>query len=296
MTNSDSFMPAEVSAVLCTRNAQETLSQCISSLLAEGFAPKTIIVVDGNSEDETLNIAAGYGCTILSDQGAGFTAARKLGVDAVKTEFTLILGPDDALEPGSLELLLNEIQSNPKLAALQARKRVQSKQMTFFDRGMDRYYLRQPSGEVPVVGNPSIYRTNLLKLEKYDGRFPANEDTDWCTRMKALGYFVTRSELAEAVETESFDAEEFKKRWRWYGSGDLAFITKYWPLDKKRAVRHFLHPFREYVLRLSLGELVRLRPGSAWFMFLCAHYRYTGLFEAALKARTSSAANHLLGR
>jgi glycosyltransferase involved in cell wall biosynthesis len=161
-------MPS-VQVVLCARNSAATIEKSISSLLLEGISPQDIIVVDGLSEDATWKIASDAGCT-----GKGFVAARTMGIERVTSAFTLIIGPDDAMEPGSIQKLVDELRDNKNCAAVTAQKRVATELDNFLDKGMDFYYSLMPVGVVPVIGNPSLYRTHLLKQNKYDSRFAAN--------------------------------------------------------------------------------------------------------------------------
>ena len=46
----------KVSIIISTLNSEKTLSDCIQSCLDQNFPNKEIIIIDGKSEDQTINI------------------------------------------------------------------------------------------------------------------------------------------------------------------------------------------------------------------------------------------------
>lgn len=269
----------DVSAVICVRNSAETLVDSIGALKKQSIPEQQIIVVDGESNDESVSIASNLGCKVLSDNGKGFTFARALGTSLVVTDFTLVLGPDDVLDDGAILKMLNYLDSHPRCAGVQLSKKVEPKSPTFFDYGMSLYYSKLPVGNVPVIGTPSIFRTSLLQSEAYDARL-ANDDTDWCFRISDLGYYFYRLSGTFANEISSLSWVQFFNRWTWYGRGDYDFIRKHLRISKRRALRHLFHPAREYILRLALGELVRGNLPGSWYFLLCGSLRYLGMLRS----------------
>ncbi len=271
-----------VQAVLCVKNAENLLPRCLRGLEAAGMLYSNIIVVDGMSDDGSRKIAEDAGCRVLSDGGEGFVAARTLGIVSVTSPYTLILGPDDELGQESIALMLNSLESDPKLAAIQAGKTIDPSLRGFFSEGMRFYYEHLPVGPAPVIGNPSLYRTELLVRLPYDKQFSADEDTDWCERVRHFGFEVARLPELVSTEFESMNKDSFRSRWLWYGQGDYVFFRKYLRLQRRVAVRHLLHPFREYALRLVVLALTARKPAVAGFFLYVAMLRYAGFLSAML--------------
>jgi glycosyltransferase involved in cell wall biosynthesis len=289
MTSEEDQMPntktpiLDVSAVLCVRNSAKLIPRAVSALTRQGLDPKNIIVVDGESSDQSFELASLLGCRVYSDQGKGFVAARNLGIDKVKTQFCLILGPDDELSPNSIPELKRELQSDEMIAAVACRKRVDPNLRGFYDLGMDFYYRNMPTGEVPVVGNPTLYSTHILRKVRYDPRFSANEDTDWCVSIAKSGYIVRRSAVALSFEFEALGSEEFRRRWVWYGEGDFVFVGKHLKSRPGVALRHLAHPATEYLIRLPVLALLEGNPRGIAFSLTCGVLRYTGLMRALVR-------------
>lgn len=90
-----------ISAVIPTLNTGPRLAVCLDALVAgslEGLV-KDVIVVDGGSSDETLNIADEFGARILpAPPGRG--GQLKRGAKAARGAWLLFLHGDTVLEPG----------------------------------------------------------------------------------------------------------------------------------------------------------------------------------------------------
>jgi len=265
-----------ISAVLCVRNSFKSLKLVIETLANQGITGKRMIVVDGQSSDGSFELANDLDCLVVSDEGLGFTYARALGSRMVGTPYTLVIGADDDIDDGALGVLADYLEHHPRCAGVQLSKKVNINSPTFFDHGMDRYYSNLPSGIVPVVGTPALFRTELLNNNEYDSNL-TNDDTDWCFRISDLGFFFYRTPEAFSNEVSSLSWREFKKRWLWYGKGDFDFISKHWSISRKRAIRHVFHPAREYMLRLFILELFKFEFRGALFVSLCGFLRYWGM-------------------
>lgn len=98
---------ADVTVVVPTRNASDMLEDCLASIHAQGEIGE-LIVVDGLSTDDTLDIARRFGARILSDEGRGLPAARSIGAHAAGTRYIALVDADVILPDGSLAALLDE--------------------------------------------------------------------------------------------------------------------------------------------------------------------------------------------
>lgn len=109
--------PAEVTAVVPVRNAEQLLVGCLRSLRENRIGD--IVVVDGESTDSSREVATELGASVLSDGGGGLPLARALGVSAARTPWVILVDADVVLPPGALAALLEEFYAGG-YAALQA--------------------------------------------------------------------------------------------------------------------------------------------------------------------------------
>ena len=272
-----------VSVVICCKNSEETIGDVLRSVLDQ--MADEIVVIDGNSTDETVSLAKKFTPLVFSDEGRGLGFARQLAVEKIRYEAVCIISPDDIVSSGFIEKASQELkQAGDSTAALLAKKKVEQPQ-TFWDKGQDQVYQTAQSFPIRVVGNPSIYRTKYLKQFAYDDSFSANEDTDLCERWALAGLSVDWLQSVSTAEIESRTFSEFCERYRWYGQGDFRFIQKWWDIDKGVAFRHLFHPFRTYMLKYAVHMLLRAKFKGALFTMLCGVNRYIGLWNELIVQR-----------
>lgn len=88
-----------VSVVIPTRNSAKTLRSCLQSLMC-GSYPKTkieLIIVDGYSNDETVDIAREFAAKIVNNPGIGFYTGKAIGVEFSTGELVLFIDSDNVL-------------------------------------------------------------------------------------------------------------------------------------------------------------------------------------------------------
>ncbi|MDK3074365.1 TIGR04283 family arsenosugar biosynthesis glycosyltransferase [Sedimentitalea sp. JM2-8] len=94
-------MPAELSVVVPTLNAEDGLPDCLSALI-EGLTAgliRELIVTDGGSSDHTLRIAEAAGAEIVTGAASRGGQLRR-AVACARGAWILVLHADTELEPG----------------------------------------------------------------------------------------------------------------------------------------------------------------------------------------------------
>lgn len=71
-----------VSVVVLTKNNADTVGTCLKSIFLQDYAKKEVIVIDGNSTDDTKDIIASWGVKIY--EGGNIGESRQLGVEKAK--------------------------------------------------------------------------------------------------------------------------------------------------------------------------------------------------------------------
>jgi glycosyltransferase involved in cell wall biosynthesis len=102
------IVPMSVSVVMPAKNAAAHLREAIESVLAQGSAVRELIVVDDGSTDDTVALVRGLDDSricLLSNKGAGVSAARNLGARTATGAWLMFLDADDRLRPGAVARL-----------------------------------------------------------------------------------------------------------------------------------------------------------------------------------------------
>ena len=91
----------KVSVVLCARNEVKRIRKSLQSIIAAN--PDEIIVVDGNSDDETVAIAKEFTDNVIVSKAGSLTADRQVGIDACKYELIAMIDADHRILPDTLQ-------------------------------------------------------------------------------------------------------------------------------------------------------------------------------------------------
>lgn len=104
----------QISIIIATYNAAKTLRTCFDSIVPQLTEETELIIVDGNSKDETNDIIDSYGGKVavhISEPDKGIYDAWNKGVKAAKGEWVMFVGADDVLLPNALGEYLKVIHS-----------------------------------------------------------------------------------------------------------------------------------------------------------------------------------------
>jgi len=96
------------SIVIPTYNAAATLSAALDSILRQRCEDVEVIVVDGASKDDTVNIARSYrelSVTVISEPDRGIYDAMNKGIAQARGDLIGVLGADDRYKPDALSLV-----------------------------------------------------------------------------------------------------------------------------------------------------------------------------------------------
>ena len=114
-----------ISVIIANHNGEEYLDRCLGSLGRPG--PRLeVILVDNASNDGSLDLVASRfpGVrTLPQENNLGFAAANNLGAKAAQGDALLLLNADAWLEPDSLELLADRLESDHRAGLVAPRLR-----------------------------------------------------------------------------------------------------------------------------------------------------------------------------
>jgi len=104
-----SYVPGRVSVIMPCFNAGPYLAQAIESVLSQDHSDIELVVVDDSSTDDSVNVAYGYGTSLVlveRTSRGGACAARNDGLGLATGEHVMFLDSDDYLLPGVVTALL----------------------------------------------------------------------------------------------------------------------------------------------------------------------------------------------
>jgi glycosyltransferase involved in cell wall biosynthesis len=243
----------DISVIVCARNAERTIDQCLESVKRNG--PAEIVVVDGDSTDGTVGIARRYTGKVYSDEGRGIACARQMGADKAIGEYVAYVDSDAILPEDTLDTMLNEMASH-EYTGIHAQIR-SADNKTYWEWAEDQHFQMRfnREGEREALGAIAvIYRRDTILKYGFDPDFSffgAPEDGDLCYRLREDGLKLGISS-AIAYHQHRARARDFVRQRVCYGKGSA---QAFW---KHRSVKHLAGPS----LMVPFGILVCLRTRS----------------------------------
>jgi glycosyltransferase involved in cell wall biosynthesis/O-antigen/teichoic acid export membrane protein len=265
-----------VAVVVPARNAAGILDACLASIVAS--RPAALVVVDGMSTDETVEIALRYGAAVLSDEGAGLPAARLLGAGAVEQDRVALIDADVVLSDGALGALADEHRAG-NYVALQA-----SLESTggpgYWGRALAMHHRTGLSrGWFGLVA--TVFTRDKLLEYGFDDLFSSGEDIDIRWRMSRSGERIGVFE--DVVVEHRFASDDFafaRDQWRMDGYGLGQMVRRH----GLRGLLLLFLPLAAAVRGIGLS-LLRLQPEWVVYYLAYAFGNYASMARALLPER-----------
>lgn len=112
-------MEPVVSVVLVVRNCENTIKECIDSILAQTYKNFELIVIDDCSTDRTPQVIEAYGDSRIQlvPQGSNnYIAALNLGLSIARGKYIARIDGDDIMLPNRLERQVGVLELYPNVA------------------------------------------------------------------------------------------------------------------------------------------------------------------------------------
>ena len=227
-------MTLPVSVQIITLNEEMNIADCIESVLAND--PAEIVVIDGGSSDETVEIAKSLGATVLTPGRLGRGASRILGYEFTTLPYVAMVDADDRLAADWLKISLSQLLFG-NYAALQSSVRTLGCR-NLWESGWNEYYIEsiKPASDVVMVGHPAIYQREALLAARRDVGND-HEDTQLSIDFQARGF---RQGIGTAVSSRvvPLNGRENLRKWFAYGRGYRDLVRKH--PDRRSAIRRHM--------------------------------------------------------
>ena len=263
-------MTLPVSVQIIALNEEEQIADCLDSVLRTN--PAEIIVIDGGSEDRTVQIADSRGVRVLTPGRLGRGASRILGYESTSHSYVAMVDADDRVEPDWLQTSLDELRAG-HYAALQSSLRTVARR-NFWERGWDEYFIEsiKPSSDVVMVGHPAVYERGALLAARRDVGND-HEDTQLSIDFQDKGF---RQGIGTATSRRvvPLNASENIRKWVAYGRGYRDLVTKH--PDRRSAIER--HMFVTIPIRRGWSPVRRGNFLQPLFCFIMTGAIVTGYY------------------
>jgi glycosyltransferase involved in cell wall biosynthesis len=261
-----------------TLNEEENISNCLSSFIDSGV--KNIIVIDGGSDDETVNIIKKYNVKLIQLKKLGLANQRNIGISNVKTKYTALIDADMRSVKGSLEKMIQDLEEGNYDGVEAFIKPMETK--SYYDKSYQCIMEININklGKRNMIGTPTLWKTSVLQKNNFDPYFSGpSDDTDLCYRLSSKGHvFGGSSAIIKHVHRSDF--KSYVKKYLWYGKGDAQFVLRH----PERFFSILKHQLFNYPIKFSLISTLKLQISPIPFMIVSGLLRFFGMvIEIILK-------------
>lgn len=113
----------DVTIIIPAYNAAEDLAQCLSNISLQDYPLDKvhILVIDDDSTDDTRDVAASLGATVLHNGHKNIERGKSIGLAAAASEFVFLLDSDNRLpSPDWLRLAVRVLRDHADVTGVQA--------------------------------------------------------------------------------------------------------------------------------------------------------------------------------
>ena len=224
-----------VSIIVLSLNSGEHIRECLESLVGIDYPREKleIVLVDGGSTDDTLEIAQGFPIRIIMHRKIGFGSARNVALRVARNEVICFVDSDCVVERNWLKKLIAPLKGD--IVAVGGPS-LPPKSNTF---SYCVSALGYPAGGITRAMQPSSYtndlstcnvvilKSSLQEIGGFDERFVFGaEDTDLMKRLVKNGKLYFESS-AWVYHSPRETLRAFVKWWFRRGKADVQFHKKY---------------------------------------------------------------------
>lgn len=222
------------------KNAERTIRDFLKSIVNQNYPKKlmTIIVVDGKSEDRTMEItkeqllSSGIASEFHSDNGAGLGVARQIVFENTQDRYIVWVDSDTVIGEDFVEKQVEFMEKNRRVCVATGSYLAERNANTSLSASVGS--LRRYVGSVVAAStrarakdrgippnDASIYRVEAMKeVGGFDTKIRgASEDEDIMSRMREKGWVVTVNELAKYCAILRATWQSLWTECVWFGYG-----------------------------------------------------------------------------
>ncbi|MBM3181567.1 MAG: glycosyltransferase [Chloroflexi bacterium] len=173
-----------VSVIVVVKNGARYLASALRSVFGQDYSPFEVLVVDGQSTDDTAQIAKSWGnIRYIWQSDHGLANARNIGIQAAQGDLIAFLDYDDLWASDKLSIQVGYLENHPEILYTITYVRFLLEQNHFLRPGFKR-----ESFETGQVGcTPSALVARRVVFERIGGfnpDFVIGCDADWFARAR----------------------------------------------------------------------------------------------------------------
>ena len=187
----------KISVVVPTYNEEKGLEKFLKQFKNQTLSRNEfeLIIVDGDSSDNTRQIAEKYADTVIIQKSKGVGGARNDGVEIAKAEIVPTTDADIVLAPFWLERIVDHFTNDKDLVLLFGANHpiTENKVIRFFSyikKIINIVFAKFKIAYLAEGPNTAFRKEPFLEVGGYDVELPIMDDTEITSRMRKVGKIV----------------------------------------------------------------------------------------------------------
>lgn len=209
-----------VSFIIPAYNNENTIDDCIVSVLKQA-CKKEVIVVDNGSKDKTTNIIKKHPVRLIIEKKRGAAAARNRGLTVAKGNYTAFVDADAALPKGWAQRALRALKETNQNVVC-ARGPLLSVEKSTVAKALDALTFGRPRNVkrayIDILNASGVmFDSKVLDEIKFDEEMIRGQDTEMGFRIIEKGYQILYDDNLYIYHHNPSTFKGILKRWYIYG-------------------------------------------------------------------------------
>jgi glycosyltransferase involved in cell wall biosynthesis len=219
-----------VSVIVPTKNSEEVILECLSSLFNQSMKPLEVIVVDGRSTDDTLSLARSYPVkVIVEEEPTSLPNARNLGIENAEGEFIFIVDSDIVVDRDCIKNAIKWFKNPDIIAVIPTEHNIAHSHLEKIQAKWLMGTANSLRSGIGISAFAEFFRKTIFERMKFDPTLGLWEDDDFQQRLKKN--FCDSGKIAFSHDSNVYvhhpqTIRELKAQYTWYGRTAKAFLSK----------------------------------------------------------------------
>ncbi|NQY75379.1 MAG: glycosyltransferase family 2 protein [Candidatus Margulisbacteria bacterium] len=207
----------KLSIVIVNYNGAKFIQRCLDSILNSTQTPHEIIVIDNQSQDNSIAILKTYETRItliLNPQNVGFAKANNQGFKVSKGDCILLLNNDTIVTSGALDQMVSYLDNHPNVGGLGPRLLNPDGSVQSQGSILNQWIFKSKSPRSVSFLCFAAFLTRSKILQQMGGLdenfFFYNEDIDLCKRFKKQGLDIIYFPESEIIHFGGLSTQSLK--------------------------------------------------------------------------------------
>jgi glycosyltransferase involved in cell wall biosynthesis len=223
----------KISVIVPTKNSKNRIETCLNSLVHQSYPNYEIIIVDGHSSDDTINIVSKYSVRVFFEEGGTRASACNVGISNAKGEIVAFTDddcvvPENWLEQIAVNFANREIQvlGGPSLTPAESTRLEKALGVTYAQ-VVQLTSIGNKSGE-KVAGCNSAYRkSTVIDIGGFNEKLVTAEETELHSRIHKNGGKIFYDPNMAVLHFRRASFRSFFKQFYRYGLGKGCMLREH---------------------------------------------------------------------